>query len=485
MLHYRRSEDGGFVFVFSGILVTASSHGGLMSFLFLASVVAGMMTGWCPTEGRGEGDGTFFQFARACRFYCLVWKWRERLMIRLKNLLRRVLVGFFLVGVAVSVSAAPVADHSFQAWLEEFYSVAAENGIARDTYERAFAGVTAPNEEILKKAEYQPEFTTKIWDYLDSRVNPRSIDDGRIMAGVYGKILQEVETRFGVEASVLLAIWSMETNYGAVLLRSNRLYYVPRSLATLAYGDKRRQKFARKQLIAVLEIIQAGDITLDQLTGSWAGAMGHTQFIPTSYLAYGVDMDGDGRRDIWNSIPDALATAANLLHKNKWRTGKSWGYEVRVPSVGVQYKEETKTLAQWQKLGFVRANGAGFPQPEEKAVLKMIGGDNGPGFLMLRNFFILKRYNNSDFYALSVGLLADRLAGKKGMVQSWPRPAGSLSVDEKFELQGLLKEKGFYAGDIDGHLGTNTKKGIKAFQNQQGITPDGKPTQELLKVLRP
>lgn len=249
----------------------------------------------------------------------------ERAVNRLKNFVRKMLFCLCLLGGGVSISAATAVDRNFQEWLEEFYSVAAQNGIERATYDRVFAGVVAPDAEILKKAAYQPEFTTEIWDYLDNRVTPRAIDDGRIMAGVYGKTLQEIETRFGVEASVLLAIWSMETNYGAVLLRSNRLYYVPRSLATLAYGDKRRQKFARQQLLAVLEIIQAGEISPDQLTGSWAGAMGHTQFIPTSYLAYGVDMDGDGRRDIWNSIPDALATAANLLHKNKWRTGKSWG----------------------------------------------------------------------------------------------------------------------------------------------------------------
>ncbi|MBU0943219.1 MAG: lytic murein transglycosylase [Proteobacteria bacterium] len=401
-----------------------------------------------------------------------------------KDLLKRVLFCLCLAGGLVPVSAVPAAEQSFQEWLEGFYSVAAENGISRDTYERTFAGVTAADEEILKKAAYQAEFTTEIWDYLDTRVNPRSIDDGRIMAGVYGKTLQDVEARFGVEAPVLLAIWSMETNYGAVLLRSNRLYYVPRSLATLAYADKRRQKFARAQLLAVLEIVQAGEISIEQLTGSWAGAMGHTQFIPTSYLAYGVDMDGDGRRDIWNSIPDALATAANLLHKNKWKTGKNWGYEVRVPANGVLYKEETKTLAQWQELGFVRPHGQGFPQPEEKAVLKLLAGDTGPGFLMMRNFFIIKRYNNSDFYALSVCLLADRLAGRKKMVQAWPRPAGSLSVEEKFELQALLKEKGFYVGAVDGYLGSNTKKGIMEFQNKQGIRSDGKPTQELLKALR-
>ena len=225
-------------------------------------------------------------------------------------------------------------------------------------------------------------------------------------------------------------------------------------------------------------------MSLEQLNGSWAGAMGHTQFIPTSFLAYGVDMDGDGRRDIWNSIPDALATAANLLHKNKWRTGKPWGYEVIVPSGGEQFKGETKSLAQWQKIGFTRPAGTAFAEPEEKAELKMIGGDNGPGFLMLRNFFILKRYNNSDFYALAVGLLADRLSGKKAMIQPWPRPAGALSASEKFELQELLTEKGWYSGGVDGRIGPNTQKGIEAFQQKQGLPVDGEANQQLLKVLR-
>ena len=391
---------------------------------------------------------------------------------------------FFLIMITVSVSSAHGADQSFLKWLDSFYPVAARQGIDRSTYDLAFAGVSEPDQEVLKKAAYQPEFTTEIWDYLDARINRKSIGTGRIMGVVYHKTLQEIEARFGVESSVLLAIWSMESSYGAVLLRSGRLHNVPRALATLAYADKRRRKFAEKQLIAVLKIIQDGDITPDRLTGSWAGAMGHTQFIPTSYLAYGVDMDGDGRRDIWKSIPDALATAANLLKKNGWRTGKAWGYEVRVPPQGARYKGETKTMAQWQKLGFIRANGFSFPESGEKAELKMIGPDHGPGFLMLRNFFILKRYNNSDFYALAVGLLADRLAGKKGMIQDWPRPAGSLLVDEKFELQELLQKKGFYSGEIDGHLGSNTKKGLKEFQLQQGMSPDGNPTRDILKALQ-
>lgn len=391
---------------------------------------------------------------------------------------------FFAVPVVVD-GAVPVEHQSFKEFLAAFYVEAAEKGITRSTYEQAFADVTEPYAEVLKKAEYQPEFTTRIWDYLDARVNPRSIDDGRIMAGVYGDLLQQVELKFGVDAPVILAIWSMETSYGAALLRSSRLYYVPKALATLAYADKRRQKYARSQLIATLEIVQAGDVSLEELNGSWAGAMGHTQFIPTSFLAYAVDMDGNGRRDIWNSIPDALATAANLLHKNKWRTGKPWGYEVKIPQNGANLKGTTKTLSQWKKLGFVRPDGKAFEYLQEKAELKMIGGDKGPGFLMLRNFFVLKRYNNSDFYALAVGLLADRLSGKKGLIQDWPRPPGSLSVDEKFELQKLLKAKGYYSGGIDGNLGTNTKKGIKAFQQAQGMIPDGKPGRELLKALRP
>lgn len=389
-----------------------------------------------------------------------------------------------LLCYAGTVLAAPVDHQSFQEFLESFYAEAAAAGISRETYDRAFASVTEPDAKVLKSAAYQAEFTTEIWDYLDARVNPLSVVDGRIMAGVYGKTLAAVEERFGVEAPVLLAIWSMESSYGAALLRSSRLHYVPRALATIAYADKRRQKFGRSQLLATLQIVQAGDVSLEQLQGSWAGAMGHTQFIPTSFLAYGVDFDGDGRRDIWNSIPDALATAANLLHKNKWRTGKPWGYEVKVPASGSRLKGETKTVAQWRQLGFTRPHGAPFAFLQDKAELKMIGGDSGPGYLMLKNFFVLKRYNNSDYYALAVGLLADKLAGKQGMVQSWPRPDGALSATQKFELQELLVQKGLYFGAVDGRIGPNTQKGIKAFQQQNGLTADGNATRDLLEMLR-
>jgi membrane-bound lytic murein transglycosylase B len=337
---------------------------------------------------------------------------------------------------------------------------------------------------VLEKANYQPEFTAEIWDYLDGRVNPLSIEKGLNMSRNHARTLTDVEHKFGVEQAVLLAIWAIESNYGAIFEKPDRLHYVPLALATLAYGDPKRQKFARTQLIAALKILQAGDINKEQLTGSWAGAMGHTQFIPTSYLAYGFDMDGNGRRDIWNSIPDALATAANLLHKNGWQTGKTWGYEAILPSTGEQFKDQTKTMAEWQKIGFKRPDGKFFPRPDDKAVLKILAGTEGPAFLMMKNFYVLKRYNSSDSYALAVGLLADRLAGLSGLVQSWPRPPGSLSIEDKIELQKRLRQHGYYSGEIDGHLGDGTKEAIRRFQIQAGLVEDGVPSQELLQDLR-
>ncbi len=405
------------------------------------------------------------------------------------NIIKKVLIIpalslFCLATISVgTVQAIPSDYQSFKEFIDSFYKEAARNGITRSTYNKAFAGVSEPYAEVLQKAKYQPEFTTKIWDYLDSRVNQVTINNGRMIAEEYGNVLMQIESQFGVDAPFLIAIWSMESSYGKAL-QSSKLYYVPRALATLAYADRKRQKFSRSQLIATMKIIQAGDVAPDQLYGSWAGAMGHTQFIPTSFIAYAVDMDGDGRRDIWHSVPDALATAANLLHKNGWRTGRPWGYEVVVPRNGKQFQNETRTLEQWARLGFKHPAGIPFDNLQEKAVLKLIGGDNGPGFLMLKNFFVLKKYNNSDFYALAVGLLADRIAGKSGMIQSWPRPLGSLSINGKFELQELLKEKGFYQGEIDGSLGPMSREAVRKFQQSQNMVVDGNPTLEVLNLLR-
>ncbi len=384
----------------------------------------------------------------------------------------------------ISVSAHGAEDTDFVQWIAALYPEAQKEGISKTTWDTAFSDVTEIDARVLERANYQPEFTTEIWDYLDARVNPLSVEKGQMMGRYYSGTLADIEKQFGVENSILLAIWSMESNYGAIFEKPERLHYVPRALATLAYGDPKRQKFALNQLFAALKILQAGDIKKEQLTGSWAGAMGHTQFIPTSYLAYSVDMDGNGRRDIWNSVPDALATAANLLHKNGWRTGKTWGYEVSIPKAGEKYNEQTKTLAEWEQLGFKRTGGRAYPWPNDNAVLKIKAGPDGPAFLMMKNFYVLKNYNNSDSYALAVGLLADRIAGWGGLVQSWPRPAGSLAIEEKIEIQERLKQHGHYSGEIDGYLGSGTKAAIKQFQNQAGMIEDGVPSRQLLKALR-
>ena len=406
----------------------------------------------------------------------------------LNTMFARKLAIMVVIGVSTLSWKGPgcalAGDPGFIRWIQEFSRDAEKEGVRRATLEEAFAGVTEPEPQVLEKARFQPEFTTEIWDYLDSRVNPLAIEKGGKMARFYAGTLASVEKRFGVEQAVLLAIWSMESNYGAILEKPERLYYVPLALATLGYGDAKRSKFARNQLIGALKILQAGDVDRSHLTGSWAGAMGHTQFIPTSYLAYGIDMDGNGRRDIWTSIPDALATAANLLNKNGWRTGLAWGYEVVLPGGGERYKEEGKTLAEWTRLGFAPPSGGNFPPSDDKAVLKLPAGPEGPAFLLTKNFFVIKKYNNADSYALAVSLLSDRLAGHRGVVQSWPRADGSLNAEEKIEVQERLSQRGFYTGEIDGQLGSGTKAAISSFQLQAGLVEDGLPSRTLLQALR-
>lgn len=389
--------------------------------------------------------------------------------------------------VTASAGLAPInakADQRFQKWIADFYQTAAQNGISKATYRKAFSGVSDPDPTVLEKAAYQPEFTTKIWDYVDSRVNPYTVQIGRQMAAKHASTLNAVQRQFGVDKTILLAIWSMESNYGAVLDKDDRLHYVPRALATLAYADERRAKFAKKQLIAALKILQNGDISPDGMTGSWAGAMGHTQFIPTSYLLYAVDADGNGHRDIWNSVPDALATSANLLRKNGWDAGKTWGYEVVVPPNARKQVGKTHTLAQWASLGLSRPNGKSFRDGGSKAVLKMPAGPDGPGFLMTSNFLTIKNYNASDSYAIAVGLLADEIAGYGGMKQPWPRPNGTLDMKQKFELQTRLKTLGYYDGEVDGNFGSGSKAAIAAVQARIGMQQDGEPSLPLLNALR-
>ena len=385
--------------------------------------------------------------------------------------------------LALLMPAGPAfADAGFRQWVAGFRATAVQGGVSGAVYDQAFRGINEPDPVVLEKARTQPEFTAPAWDYFDNRVHDQSVAVGQQMARKWKPWLDGIETRFGVDRNILLAIWSMESNYGEILKRDDIMRNVVRSLATLAYGDPKRSKYARTQLIAALKILQTGDIDESHLSGSWAGAMGQTQFIPTSYQHYAVDMDGNGRRDIWNSIPDALATAANLLKKNGWQAGKTWGYEVTLPAG--KLPGGSKTLAQWQALGVVRANGKPFKNGSDKATLKVPDGRGGPAFLMIKNFSVIKAYNNADKYALAVGLLADEIAGYGGLVQDWKRPFTKLTFEERQELQKRLSQHGFYDGKFDGKIGDGSKTAIMAFQAKAGLTQDGYPSMEVLKWLR-
>ena len=367
-------------------------------------------------------------------------------------------ISLYFSGLVVAVLWAVLqpahADTGFRAWIQNFRGEAISQGVTGSVYDDAFRGVTEPDLLVLEKANYQPEFKAEVWEYLDSRVQERAITNGQVMLQQYAKELASIEKSSGVDRHVLLAIWSMESNYGAVLQDKSKLHYIPRALATLAYADPKRAKFARTQLIAALKILQRGDVEQAELLGSWAGAMGHTQFIPTSYIAYAVDFDGDGKSDIWHSVPDALATAAQLLKKNGWRSGESWGYEI-LPS----------------------NKGSG----EELLALQ---ADKGPVFALQKNFFVVKRYNNADKYALAVLLLSDRIAGKPAPIKDWTRPYTPLDMTEKEELQRLLAAHGFYSGVVDGLIGGESREAIKRFQASKNVEQTGYASKEVLQQLR-
>lgn len=359
-----------------------------------------------------------------------------------------------LIACVLWLCSWPVlADAGFQSWIASFCREAASQGVAARTCQQAFHGVKDIDASVLEKARYQPEFKTEAWEYIDNRVNERSIAVGREKLQEYASVLQRIERRTGVDRHVLLAIWSLETAYGAALQKPERLHYIPRALATLAYADERRSRYARTQLVAALKILQRGDVSQKALLGSWAGAMGQTQFIPTSYMAYAVDEDGDGQRDIWHSVPDALATAANLLQRNGWRRGERWGHEVRTAD------------ARGQSILALQDNG-------------------GPVFAMQKNFSVLKAYNNADKYALAVGLLADRIAGLPAPSRDWVRPFTPLSMPEKEELQRLLAAHGFYSGEVDGKIGDESRRAVQQFQASRGDVQTGYPSKEVLLLLR-
>ena len=404
----------------------------------------------------------------------------------MRTLLRHLVALLFGVALCASLGARGFADERFDRWIRDFWSTAKAAGVSRATYDTAFRGVT-PDSEVLEKANNQAEFATPLWDYVSTRVSDKRIKGGQDALVRYRTMLDAIESHYGVDKHILVAIWGMESFYGEVLSNPKIVKSVIRSLATLAYGDKRRAKFGRQQLIAALKILQRGDISIEGMTGSWAGAMGHTQFIPTTYEAYAVDFDGDGRRDLWNSPADAIGSAANYLKKAGWVSGATWGYEVLLPQnfdYAFAWNGEQRTIGAWKKLGVARARGDDFPRPGDKAELFAPVGANGPAFLLVRNHFVIKRYNNATAYSLAVGLLADRLRGGGDLVRPWPANERLLTSEESIELQQHLARVGLYEGKIDGKLGPASRAAIRAWQSGRGLPADGFAGLQLLQTLR-
>ena len=404
-------------------------------------------------------------------------RWRRPAMHR--RVTRFGLTGPMAAAMLLAVMQPAAAN--FQQFVNGVWGEASRAGVSRATFDRAFSGVT-PNPKILRSLNNQSEFVKPIWEYLATATSSARVENGRKNLDQYGAVLEQIRARFGVEPHIVLAVWGMETNYGGYM----GSHYTIRSLATLAYEGRRRD-FYRKELINALRILEQGHTTQDRMIGSWAGAMGHTQFMPSSFLAYAADYNGDGRSDIWNNIPDALASTANYLNRFGWRPGETWGYEVVLPNgfdYGLADERTKRTLAQWSQFGIQRTGGRAFPRPTDEATLYVPAGANGPAFLLLPNFGVIKRYNNANSYALAVGHLADRIIGGGRFAQSWPVNELPLKRSERRELQVLLLRKGYDVGEPDGKVGPRTRAAIRAYQRQSGLAADGYASGALLSRLR-
>jgi membrane-bound lytic murein transglycosylase B len=401
-----------------------------------------------------------------------------RIMKNSKSLI--LLAGFAGAGLSAAPSASFAADKN-QACVETLWPAAKAAGVTRATFDVAFQGFT-PDPTVVEAANFQPEYVKPIGEYIDRVVSDKRITTGKQMLIDNKALLDQLEAKYGVDRHIIVAIWGVESNYGTQPGDKN----IIRSLGTL-YCTGTKAKFAKPQIVTALEILQHGDINLQGMNGSWAGAMGHTQFIPTTYTRFAIDQDGDGKRDIWDNIPDALGSTASYLRASKWQPGQTWGYEVSVPK-GIDPKKVSpstaKSLGDWQKLGFVRVNGEPYPRPGDKATLFSPEGARGPSFLVLNNFRSILHYNTATSYALGVGHLADRLAGGGPFVHPWPTDETHLSLDQRTELQQLLITKGLLTGDADGVIGPATLEAVKTYQRSKGLPVDGFPSLTILKDLQ-
>ena len=380
----------------------------------------------------------------------------------------------------VTVNAPMLTQKEFSACLTSFAAKAKAEGISQNTISNSLSKAKL-NTQVLQLDRKQPEFTTSFADYFNRRVTEQRVAQGRALLAKHKDLFARVEREYGVPAAYLVSFWGLETNYGSYFGNIP----VIDSLATLAC-DTRRSTFFTIELINALRILDEGAIAPEKMKGSWAGAMGHVQFMPSSFLQNAIDFDGDNKRDLWNSTADAMGSAANFLKNLGWKTEGRWGREVKLPKdfpfleAGLK---NNKPIAEWSKLGVTRADNTPLPQADINASLLVPSGHEGPAFLVYDNFNVIMRWNRSEFYAIAVGQLADQIAGSGKLLQPPPVDAPRLHRDQVIVLQQQLISKGFNLGTPDGILGPATRRAIGEFQHQQGMIADGFPGAQVLGLL--
>jgi membrane-bound lytic murein transglycosylase B len=390
---------------------------------------------------------------------------------------RHLLIGATALGLTTAIP--PAFGKGVDGFIDVTWAKAKARGVSRKIFNAAM-GDFAPVTKVLDLSKKQPEFVSTVADYVGKRVTDGGTGNGQAMRGEWTKTLGVIAERYGVQPEIVLGIWGIETHYGNYMGGTNTVH----ALATLTYGGYRAGYFG-EELITALEILQGGHVSPGSMVGSWAGAMGHPQFMPSSFMKYAVDFKGDGHEDIWGSVPDALASIGNYLKSFGWRAGETWGYEVTLPA-DFNYQNVwggiTATLGDWAGVGVRRANGKPFPRKDDTAKLYMPMGGNGPVFAVLANFGVIKRYNNSDSYALAVGHLADRILGAKGFIAPWPKDT-ALNKNDRMQVQALLARRGYQIGTPDGVIGPKTRAAVIDWQSRAGLLPDGHVSGNLLKAL--
>ncbi len=380
------------------------------------------------------------------------------------------------------VAATPAELAQFRQCMRNLRAPALAAGVQPTAFDQ-YALSISPDMGVLPLLNRQPEFSTPLWDYLAALVDSRRIREGKERLVTHARLLEQVSARYGVDPATVVAVWGVESDYGQNFGRRPLL----QSLATLAcFG--RRQAFFRSELHETLKILQRGDVTVENLKGSWAGAFGHTQFMPSTYNRIAVDMDGDGRRDLVGSIPDALGSTANYLVRSGWRTGQPWGYEVRLPAgfnASLAGRTQRRPLREWQAMGIRRIDGGNIALPADtRAAVLIPTGIQGPAFIVFKNYDAIYSYNAAESYALAIALLADALRGAPPLQTPWPTDDPGLGRDERMELQRLLIARGHAIGAVDGILGSSSRDAIRQEQQRLGWNADGRAGQKLLNALK-